>query len=132
MNSFNNTALDDLMKTNPPRLVVLFRRTESGNEEFQWSTVGIIPVISLIGQIIKLQKEVVSGEWVMGCDQPALVIAWDADDRDFSVFLSHDIPALPLAGMLETIKAALVESRHGQHAMAQQTQLVGPDGNSVR
>jgi hypothetical protein len=129
----------EVMATNPPRLVVLFQRGPDGSEQFQWGVVGHIPVLSMIGQLIRVQADLVSGEWIPECESeppgnhpPALVVVWDGADRTLSHYVHSDIPAVPLAGMLETVKAMLVDSRVAAQAGAQKTLLLGPDGTPMR
>lgn len=126
---------DETMKTDPTRLVVLFRIMEDGSEQFQWGVVGSMPLLSLIGYIGRVQADLVNGAWSPECggdpDQ-ALVVAWDEADRSLTHFTHPDVPAYPLAGMLETIKSMLVMSKLGQSAGAQKVQLLGPDGIPMR
>ena len=122
----------EVMANNPPRLVVQFRRHDGG-DQFQWGIVGHMPVLSLIGNITKIQRDLCVGEWIPGCDQPVLVIAYDPTDGNFWQFVSSDISAESLVGMLEVIKAMLVNSRMAQHAGANQVtnqrSILGPDSN---
>lgn len=123
----------EAMASNPPRLVVLFKRAENGSEQFQWGIVGSIPMISLIGAVVRVQVDLVSREWMPECDNDpsALVIAWDAEYRSASYYVSKDIPLDPLLGMLDCVRTALVGSRLGQQTAAQRIEpkhLYGPDG----
>jgi hypothetical protein len=113
-----------------PRLVVLYRIGEDGNEQFQWGVVGSIPLLSLIGAIVRAQNELQFREPL--CDEPAFVIVWDNEKRIAYWKVNKDIPIEPLLGMLETIKATLVASRIGQQQAAQQTQILGPNGTPMR
>ena len=124
----------ECMATNPPRLVVLFQRGPGGEEQFQWGVVGSIPILSLVGNIAAVQAALIGMEWIPECthDVPALVLAWDEGSRGMNHFVHDDIPNLPLVGMLETIKIALVGSRMGQHVVAQQVAILGPDGRPMR
>lgn len=129
---------DAVLESNPPRLVVQARKDADGNEQYQWGVVGNIPVISLIGQIAYTQNDLLRNCWVLTCPQPALVIVWDAATREFETFISPDLDTIPLVGMLELVKGALVSSRLAQAMAAQrvqmatQTRILGPDGNPVR
>lgn len=127
----------DVIADNPPRLAVLFQRGQDGSEQFQWGVAGSIPMLSLIGGIVRVQASLLGDEWIPECDLPegqpsALVIVWEKDDRTFSHYLSPEIPREPLVGMLETIKAMLVAGRLGQHSASQKVQLLGPDGSPMR
>ena len=127
MSNFNDTVKQDT-----PRLVVAYKCDDGKVEQFQWGVVGAIPLMSLIGCIHHVQTKLASGEWVMECPQPALVIAWDDENRDFEVFVSPDIPAYSIVGMLEGIKNALIETQRARQATAQQVEILGPDGRPVR
>ena len=118
---------------NPPRLVVLFRQGPDGSEQFQWGVVGKAPVLSLIGGILVAQADLLRDEWVPECtnEEPAFALLWDAADRTTSHYLHPLIPRVPLVGMLETIKAMLVDSRLAQHVAAQSL-IVGLDGRPMR
>jgi hypothetical protein len=124
----------EIMSKNLPRLVVLFQLDEDGADRFQWGIVGDIPILTLIGRLVTSQSRLSNGAWLPKCDtpQPAFVIAWDEETRVMSHFIHKDIPTEPLVGMLETIKAMLVDSRLAQHAAAQRVQLLGPNGEAVR
>ena len=125
MKDFQTTML-----ANPPRLVVLFRRTEGGEEQFQWGVVGKIPLLSLIGFITRVQAELAFRS-PDPCPEQALAIMLQ-DDGKLAYYVHPDIPIDPLVGMLETIKSALTDSRTAQHAAAQQVKIVGPDGLPMR
>ena len=121
----------EVMQHNPPRLVVLFRRDANGAEQFQWGVVGNIPVLTLIGDITRLQAQLVADEWIPECEQMACVVAWDSADKSLSHYKHPDIPTDPLVGMLETIKHMLVNSRLGQHSAAQKVNILGPDSRPI-
>ena len=125
---------EEVIATNPPRLVVLFQRGRDGGEQFQWGVVGGIPVLTMVGYIARVQADLIAGGWVPECthDVPALVIAWDAQHRELSHFVHPDIPTDSLVGMLEMVKSMLVASRMGQHTAAQKVEILGPDGKPMR
>lgn len=119
-----------VMESNPPRLVVLFRMTDNG-EEFQWGIVGDVPIMTLIGGIVDGQSKVMYGHRSMiQCDESAFVMT--IEDGVLSYFIHQDIPKIPLLGMLETVKSAIIGGMVAQKAAAQRTQIVGPDGNPVK
>lgn len=124
MSKFSETVQD-----NTPRLVVMFRR-DADNELFQWGVVGAMPLVTLIGYITRVQSELAfrSPE---ECDESAMVIAWDKDERSFSWFVHPDVPVDSLVGMLETIKATLVGTHLAKQVAAQQM-ILGPDGRPAR
>ena len=119
------------MQHNPPRLVVLFQHGPDGSEQFQWGVVGAIPILTLIGDITRLQYELLDDEWMPECDQVACVIAFNRADGRLSHYKHPDIPTDPLVGMFETIKHMLVNSRLGMHAASQKVNILGPDGRPV-
>ena len=127
----------EVMQTDPPRMVVLWRRTEDGTDQFQWGVVGNIPLLSLVGAVIQIQSDmanqlVENSERLTHhneCPEQAFVMAYDG--QDFAWWVSRSIPMYPLVGMLETIKAALVGSRQGQRTVAEKV-ILGPDGNPIR
>ena len=112
------------------RLVVMFRR-DGDNEQFQWGMVGAMPLMSLIGCIVRIQTDL-GNVFHETCDQMALVLAWNADQREFSWFLHPDLPIQSLVGMLEVIKATLVGSQLARQAAAQQVGLVDRNGKPLR
>ncbi len=128
------SGFTEAMATNPPRLVVLFQRAPNGDERFQWGVVGNIPILSLIAALTRVQADLIACDWIPECDGevPAMVVAWDAQDRTISYYLHPDIPHDPLIGMMETIKHALVNSKLAQPHQSQRVQLLGSDGQPMR
>lgn len=117
------------IKQDTCRLVVMFfRRGPDGGEQFQWGIVGALPILTLIGYITRVEFNMVNqlAEQRNDCPEMALVIAWDGQVFDW--WIHREIPVDPMVGMLETIKIALVGSATAQRALAQRTQLLGPDG----
>lgn len=125
----------EVIATNPPRLVVLFRyNPNTGVEEFQWGTAGgNIPILNTISAIMRVQADLLSNEWIPECTNPdpALCIVWGAESKTTQHFVHPDIPTDPLVGMLETIKFALIGSRMGQHQASQKI-ILGIDGKPAR
>lgn len=128
------------IKQDTPRLVVMFKRDgePSGcsppREMFQWGIVGQIPILYLVGEIIRVQEDVRHPRGTE-CPESAFVMVWDEATREFSWFIHPDIPILPLVGMLETIKLALTNSLPAQRMAAQQvpvSPILGPDGQAMR
>jgi hypothetical protein len=123
----------DVVKQDTPRLVVQFSRPAPGKEGFQWGIVGQFPVLSMVGYLSYVQRAVVEDDgFDRECPESALVIAWDAATNRFDYFVHPDIPEYSLAGMLEVIKAALVDSQLVQHVRNQQVGLVDGTGRPVR
>ena len=65
------------------------------------------------------------------CPESALVIAWDEGERKFHWFVHPSIPVDSLVGMMEMIKATLVDTHIARSAAAQQV-ILGPDGQPAR
>jgi hypothetical protein len=131
-----NKTLEELVKANAPRLVVMFKRQEDGSEQFQWGMSGKMPLLTLVGCVINAQYSLIhsqdSSREIQECGENAFVIAFDPDSTQVIYFCHKDIPTTPLVGMLETIKTALINSRVGQHMVNQQTPILGPDGKPMR
>ena len=126
-------TLEELVKGNAPRLVVLFKRQENGTDQFQWGMSGKMPLLTLIGSVAKAQIGLSDNPvFINGCIEQAFVIAFDPDSTQVLYFCNEDIPTIPLIGMLESIKTALTNSRVGQGIANQQTQILGPDGNPMK
>lgn len=125
------SKFSEAMATNPSRLVVLFRHDECGQEQFTWGIVGTLPTITLIGYLTRVQAGL-AHRWAeprQDCDQSALVVAWT--DGKFSWFVHPDIPVDSLVGMLDLIKAYLVDSKLAEQASAAQTGLVDKNGKPI-
>lgn len=124
----------EAISTNPPRLVVMHRHNEDDTDNFQWGIMGSVPILTLIGAAALVQTELASKPQCTAspCTEQALVILWSSVDGTMQWYVHQDIPLLPLIGMLETIKGALLMSRMGQRIASQQTQVLGPDGSPMR
>lgn len=126
------TAFADL-KQDTPRLVVMFK-LEGDRELFQWGIVGNMPIMSLIGHIVRVQAElplIEPGDARHDCPEQAMVLAWDAERRKFDWFVHRDAPVDPLMGMLETIKTGIIGAQSAQREASQQF-VLGPDGRPAR
>jgi hypothetical protein len=119
----------ETVKQDTPRLVVMFRR-DGDNEMFQWGMVGEMPILTLVGYIIRVQAELFFRA-AEECPEPALVIAWDVAARKFDWFVHQDIPVDSLVGMLETVKTVIL-STHMARQAANQQMILGPDGLPAR
>ena len=124
MSSFIETVQADT-----PRLVVMFRR-DGDKEQFQWGMVGSMPILTLVGYIVRVQAELAFRSPDV-CNQEALVIAWDSELRKFSWFVHPNIPIDSLVGMLDTIKSTILGSHMARQAAAQQL-ILGPDGRPMK
>lgn len=125
------TKFIDVVKQDTPRLVVTFGH-EGGHERFQWGIIGAMPILSLIGCVVRVQAELPllePSDDRYDCPESALVIVWDG--ARFHWFVHRDIPADSLVGMLETIKLSIIGSNLAQQQAAQGVGLVGPDGRPL-
>ena len=112
-----------------PRLVIKYD-VVNGKQQFQWGVVGTIPMLDLIGAMVRVQVEMVSSPYVETCPEPALVIAWDEANRRLDCFVGTDIPNDPLVAMLELVKTMLVATHMAQQR-AMQTPILGPNGMPI-
>lgn len=122
------------IEQNTPRLVVMFQRS-SDAELYQWGMVGEMPILSLVGCITRVQAELPLLEPYdirqRSCPESALAIVWDAKSREFSWFIHPDIPTDSIIGMLETIKATIIDTSKARQIANQQI-VLGPDGLPAR
>ena len=136
----------DTVKQDTPRLVVLFKRGDKGEEQFTYGVVGLIPITSLTGAIVAAQNEMSMmqfegvAHWRIDwerfiadheCPESAFVLAFDPVSGVFCWFVHADIPVYQLLGMLETVKASLVGAQMAQMVNQQRTGLVAPDGKPI-
>jgi hypothetical protein len=119
----------ETVKQDTPRLVVMFRR-EGDKELFNWGIVGSIPILTLVGHIVRTQGDLHLLTFEE-CPEPALCIAWDDEERVFHRFLHPSIPLDSLVGMLETIKQTILAT-HAARQFAAQQLILGPDGRSMK
>lgn len=108
-------------------------RHEGENDVFQWGVIGTIPTLNLIGAISRAQSDL----WhrrPAACPKPALVIAWDQEQRVFHYFVDPAIPTAGLVGMLETIKLVITTTHMSRQPEAQQAspRILGVDGQPMR
>lgn len=130
-------TLKELVQAELPRLVISFMRGHDGSENFQWGVVGSIPVLSLLGHLTQAQNRLTTGQWMQEYGEeapPAFVMVWMPEVRDAEFFRHPDVPEIPLCGMIETIKSAIVASRMAQHMASQRVtpRILGIDGNPIR
>jgi len=134
-NEFN-----ELIATNPPRLVVEFERGSGGEEQFRWGVVGNLPVLTLVGYLVHVRVVLATNRADDGtldlhpsryCEPSALVVVLDARSKSMRFFINGCIPPDSMVGMLEVVSALLVDSRLAQQSM-QQTRIVDAGGNPIR
>lgn len=125
------TRFVDSVSQETPRLVVMFRRGEDGkDDQFQWGVIGQIPMLSLIGAIVRVQGELYFRS-PNECPEQALVIIYDSVTKAFDWFVHPDVPVDAMAGMLEAIKFTITASRMAQQKANQQV-ILGPDGLPIK
>src|SRR3954468_11471891 len=122
------------IKNETPRLVVLFTPKEDGTEQFKWGMVGKIPILTLLGSLVRIQSELffkAGGE----CPEKAFVMVWDDETRKMEWFIHPDIPLDPLAGMVDRIRMDYHTQQAAYEAMRAghggQTMILGPDGRPI-
>lgn len=126
------------IKQDTPRLVVTFQRPAPDQENFQWGIAGSVPLIVLIGKIVRVQADLPMlepGAPEYAIPESALVISWDG--KAFHYLVHPSIPVDSMIGMLEMVKMALITSQAAQQARNQQIMprrqpLLGPDGQPMR
>jgi len=125
---------DEVMKNDPPRMVVQCVKTHDGNERFQWGLSGLMPLLTLVGYITRAQAEL-AFRAPPACGDGLFVVVWDDATKTMSYWVDPAVPIDPLVGMLETIKIQLVTSSAKQMAppvITPKRSLLGPDGNPMR
>lgn len=127
------SKFEDVVTEDTPRLIVQHHCESGTNEEqYQWGIVGSIPILNLIGTIVRIQTELVCQfHEPEQCPEMALVIAWHGDKRTVTWFIHPDIPIDSIVGMLDTIKATITAT-HKARQMAAQQVILGPDGRPMR
>lgn len=119
------------IQQNTPRLVVEFTRPEPDKERFRWGIVGSMPVLTLVGYIVRVQAELAFRK-PEECGAMALIVVWDAEALQFSYFVNPAIPVDSLVGMLETIKISLIGSASGSaQPDNQKVGIFGADGQPL-
>lgn len=121
------------MNQDTPRIVVKFQY-DGDKENYTYGIFGKMPVVVLVGFIIRVQAELAfrSPE---SCDEQELVIEWNKDTKSFSWRVHPSVHIDSMVGMLENVKVMLIGSQMEQMAMqaaeSQQTGLVGVDGRPI-
>src|SRR4051812_1016324 len=114
------TKFTNVIKEDTPRLVVNFKVDDIGKEQYEWGIHGNIPLLSVIGAIVKVEVELASLEIMrLGildkfCNDRMLLIAFV--DNTFHWFLHKDTPKYGMLGMLEMIRATLIDTTRARQA----------------
>lgn len=124
----------ELVTPETPQLVISFKLVD-GQEQYGWGMAGSIPLLSLIGTIVRVQGELPllePGDTRHECPHPALVIIWDRNNLKCEWFVHPSIPVDSLLGMLETVKLQVVGVGAAKQQAARQGKMIlGPDGSPM-
>ena len=118
------------IKQDTPRLIVEFKRSADGKEQFGWGMVGQMPMLTLIGAVARAQADL-QFRTLDNIPHTALVIALDVDTGKFHSFTNPEIPVDSLIGMLESVKMTLVQAQMTQMQRQAELGIVGPNGRPI-
>lgn len=121
------TTFSEILQTCPTWLAVECQVMPDGKERFGWKLVGSVPILTLLGVILKVQGELLAGNLIDPIDEPLLVIVQDKGS-DFCWWVNGDIPTYALAGFLETVKDAIKSPQSMAKAHQHGVGVLGPDG----
>lgn len=128
------TRFKDIVKSDTPILVVNFKVNDEGREDYEWGVKGNIPLLPLIGYVVKVLNEYASTDiqrlylFDKICKPQALVIAYV--DKEFHWFLHKDTPKYGMLGMLKMIETTLVGTTMAR-STANQQRILGVDGKPI-
>lgn len=127
------STLAEIMANNAGYLVVEVGQAPGGQERFGWKMFGACPLLTLIGVVCRVQRELLAGEFIAQIEEPLAVIAFNKDDG-FSWFVNlSDIQVDSLVGFLELVKDKLKSPRTVESAQHNAgPRLFGPDGQPMR
>ncbi len=123
----------DVVRPGQAFLAVAQLVVPDGTKQFQWGMAGQIPLLSLVGGIVRIQQELFLRS-PNPCRAPALVLAWEPEGPEtagrLEWFLNSQIDLDALCGYLETVKLTILGTYQARQAAAQQVQMkvLGPDG----
>lgn len=125
------SKFEDNVHQDTPRLVITYQVVDN-QERLGWGVVGIIPALSLIGGIIRVQTELfLKGHTVAPCPDSALCMTFDPMTKRVDWYMHPAIPREVIAGMLEQVKLIVIGS-HAQNQMAKMPILLDPMGQPMR
>jgi hypothetical protein len=104
-----------------PRFVITHRRDAC--DQFKWGVVGDMPVLALIGFIVRVQSDMMFRSSDR-CEEQALVISYDTEAAEFSWCVHPDIPVDLLMGILEVAKTTLVNVQLSQMEAGRRTGII--------
>lgn len=128
----------EIVKEDTPRIIIKFEFDEQGRDQYEWGNIGNIPLMSLIGGIVNVQVELsdISLDRLVIhdkiCPDQMLVITWDKDTKDFDWFVHRNVPKYGMLGMLDLIRATMVDSIRARQSTIQQPTLVDINGQPIR
>lgn len=118
---------DTTQKKIAPHLIVRFVLDTSGKEAYSFGLTGGVPMVQLIGYIGRVQTELLLGMGGGSCEEPHLLIEWNAELGTFSWVVGPCKSVDGLNGMLELIRFRLTMMTIAQEE-AQKPQILGPNG----
>ena len=120
-----------------PHLIVKFRSV-NGEEQFEWGVTAGIPMMGLLGAVIRTQV-FLNLEYQSTYDNRpyipgALILEWNDKEREFGFVCDPDIPIDPLIGMLEVIKSVILANitKSAEANKNMQRLIIGIDGRPFR
>lgn len=121
------TPFAEIIQKCPTWLAIEYQVMSDGKERFSWKLVGSMPILTLLGVILKVQRELLIGNFIDPINEPLLVIAQD-EGGDFDWWVNGDIPTYALAGFLETVKDTIKSPQSMAKTQQQGISVLGPDG----
>lgn len=120
------------LETKQPHLVIRYQPSE-GKSPFSWGVSGSIPIVNLIGAIIEIQGDLLAHRIDPNdlCDEPVLVVTYNAEENNIYWFVNEHIPISPLVGTIEIVKQVFVSTELAQMVMSK-PRILGPDGGLLR
>ncbi len=128
--------MDEYLKSITGVIIFYDAAANGGSGGWRWTIQNAqIPIVKLIGYLVKLQGWLIYRK-ADKCDAPALVIEWDAAERELSYSVNDKLPVDELIGTLELFKAQLVDGQIAQimalQQKAQESPLLAADGRPAR
>lgn len=129
------SAYAEARRRNLPHVFVKYERADSKiKDRYSYGIVGQMPVVDLIGYIIRVQAELAFRD-PEPCDDCACVIVFDPGTHTMQWFVDKSIPVDALVGTLELIKFMLISNQMELMAKTikeqMHTGLVNPDGKPI-
>ncbi len=109
-----SSRFEEMVKDDTPRLMIRFD-PDVTKEKYEWAVQGDMPLLPLVGAIIKTQLELFNipkyQMFLYGniCPEPMLIIAYDKETKRFNWFIHDDASNFGMVGMLEIVKTKLLQ-----------------------